>query len=179
MREEVEDLRRFRPFADLSPDDVEEFMNVVDEVRLSDGEELFQEGDVGTSAYLVVAGSVEVRFRTKRGQQRADVTLRPGAVFGELALLTDAPRNATIVADGDVELWEVGRDAFGTGISRRDRWAIAFLLASARELAARFSNLNRELLALIAEVDDRKEAGRPELAELGRLRMRLLTDWSF
>ena len=175
----AEQAHSFRAFAGLSSEELDEFVAVAQAVTLSRDQSLFREGDSGTSAYLIVSGSVHVRFGAHEGQDRTNVTLERGAVLGELALLTDAARNATIVAETDVELWEIPREAFESGIGRRDRWAIEFLLASARELAGRFTSVNSALLRLMSEADEGAEPGRAELAELGRLRMRLLADWTF
>lgn len=76
-------------------------------VELGPGEILFREGDVGDRFYVIDQGTVEV--------SRSDavtVEIGRGGHFGEIALLRDAPRNATITAIGHVVLLGLDRDVF-------------------------------------------------------------------
>ncbi len=61
------------------------------------GEVIVREGEQGLGAYMIRSGRVEV-VRAPGGQEERIATLGPGEVFGELALLTDAPRSATVRA---------------------------------------------------------------------------------
>lgn len=71
------------------------------------GEVVIHEGDVGDEMYFLTKGQVEV----VRGDPPARLaTLPPGAFFGELAILEDAPRAATIRALTDVEVYALRRD---------------------------------------------------------------------
>jgi NADH dehydrogenase len=77
-------------------------------------ETIFCEGDRGDRLYVLVEGEVEV-CRRQPGQ--ADVTLAtlgPGDAFGEIALVTDAPRNATVRTRTGVNVLTVDREAFHT-----------------------------------------------------------------
>ena len=72
------------------------------------GETIVHEGDVGDEMYFLTKGQVEV----SRGDPPQRLTiLRPGSFFGELAILTDAPRAATIRALTDIEVYALRRDA--------------------------------------------------------------------
>ncbi len=75
----------------------------------------------------------------------------------------------------EAELWRVPRAAFGTAIERREVWAIRFVSEAARVLARRLLDTEQQLLPLLA-------AGGPgseRIAELERLRARLLSQWTF
>jgi NADH dehydrogenase len=80
------------------------------------GEIVFREGDHGDRVYLLVSGEVEV-FHEINGRLDVIATLRPGECFGEMALLSDAPRNAGIRAVGEVDVLSVYRDDFQTLLS--------------------------------------------------------------
>ena len=76
------------------------------------GEVVFREGDRGDRLYVVMDGEVEV---TKRQPDASEVTLRklgPGECFGEIALVSDSPRTATVRTMRGVDVLAVDRDAF-------------------------------------------------------------------
>lgn len=84
------------------------------------GQTVVTEGHQGDSFYLIRSGSILV---TTHGMDPngAEVTLgsmHEGEFFGEVALLTDKPRTATVVAEGPVELMELSRDDFNDIVSR-------------------------------------------------------------
>ena len=75
------------------------------------GEAIIREGDIGEELFLISEGEVEVN-RTGREVAR----LGPGDFFGELALMSGNPRNATITALKPVETYVLGADDFRTAI---------------------------------------------------------------
>jgi hypothetical protein len=74
------------------------------------GDVIFSEGDYSTDAYIVRRGRIEV-YVTRDGDRRLAV-LHEGAVFGELALLTDQVRTASARAMDDVQLLVIDQDGF-------------------------------------------------------------------
>ena len=74
--------------------------------NLATGDVLFREGEVGDFAYQVVKGKIEV---TKfNGDEYVTLAiLEKGALFGEMALISNSPRNATLVATDDSKLFEL------------------------------------------------------------------------
>jgi len=79
----------------------------LDARQFAPGEVLVHEGDVGDEMYFLTRGQVEV-LRGEPAERLA--VLREGSFFGELAILTDAPRAATIRALTDVEVYALRRD---------------------------------------------------------------------
>jgi small-conductance mechanosensitive channel/CRP-like cAMP-binding protein len=75
----------------------------------SAGEPSVEEGDAGASMFVLVRGEASVRLAATEGEV---ARLREGAVFGEMSLLTGDARSATVVAESDCELLEIGADAF-------------------------------------------------------------------
>jgi small-conductance mechanosensitive channel/CRP-like cAMP-binding protein len=77
------------------------------------GESIVREGEPGDSFYLIERGSVAV---TINGSERVDAytinRMTAGDYFGEMSLLTGEPRSASVVAESDVAVLEVGRAAF-------------------------------------------------------------------
>ena len=78
------------------------------EVVFGDGERVFGAGDEGDRCYLVLSGGA--RMLGDDGEVVARIG--PGEIFGEGALLTGTPRSATMAAEGDTVLLEIGRAAF-------------------------------------------------------------------
>ncbi len=86
------------------------------------GQPVFMEGEAGHCLYLVLEGSVHVEKddpRASRPQRLA--TLRRGAFFGEMALLAELPRSATVRAADNATLLEVSRSAVVSLVARDER----------------------------------------------------------
>ena len=100
-------LRGIELFAPLPQPTQESLAQVLRPVRLASGEELFRQGDVGDRFYIVADGEVEIVIDGHVVRET-----RPGGYFGEIALLRDVPRTATVRAKDDVELFALDRDDF-------------------------------------------------------------------
>lgn len=68
------------------------------EVRLSNGEVLFEHGDPGDAFYAIIEGSLEFSILSAAGRKLTLDLMRPGAVFGEIVLFDPGPRTATVTA---------------------------------------------------------------------------------
>lgn len=77
------------------------------------GQVLMQQGEMAVSFLLIGSGCAEVSHTGDDGQDTV-VELSPGLIVGEIALLRDAPRTATVVATEPLTGWVGGREAFGT-----------------------------------------------------------------
>ncbi len=102
----VEVLQRVRLFADLDRHEVEEIAREFKPRSFPQGETIIREGTGGAAFYVIESGEVTV---TIGGDFRA--TLKPGDYFGEIALLDEGARIATVTAATDVDcygltLWE-------------------------------------------------------------------------
>ncbi len=91
-------LRNVPLFADLPEDDLRELCNGVKEVHLAPGEELFSEGSPGDKAYVLQEGAVEIVKESAGREVLVAVRSDPGEVIGEMALLEEMPRTATVRA---------------------------------------------------------------------------------
>jgi CRP-like cAMP-binding protein len=94
------------------------------------------EGTPGSSLFLVAEGQLDVLQR--RGDTDVTIaTLGPGSVFGELSLLTGAPRSATVRAVDGAVVWEIGQGNLRPLVAARPKLADAFAdLVAARASAA-------------------------------------------
>jgi MFS family permease len=112
---ELELLRGIELFAPLPQPTQESLAQVLSPVRLASGEELFRQGDVGDRFYIVADGEVEIVIDGQVVRETG-----PGGYFGEISLLRDVPRTATVRAKGDVELFALDRDDFIAAVTGHD-----------------------------------------------------------
>jgi len=108
-------LRGIELFAPLPQPTQESLAQVLRPVRLASGEELFRQGDVGDRFYIVGDGEVEIVIDGRVVRETV-----PGGYFGEISLLRDVPRTATVRAKGDVELFALDRDDFIAAVTGHD-----------------------------------------------------------
>lgn len=102
------DLLRANPiFAPLSPAAVEHLAVKLEERKVEAGDLIFRQGDSGDRFYIIESGRVRV---VSDGEELND--LWPGEAFGEIALLRDVPRTATVEAREDTALLALDRDEF-------------------------------------------------------------------
>ena len=100
-------LRAIPIFAPLPPLTLEQLALRLARVRLKAGVVVFRRGDAGDRFYVVAEGEVTVA-----PPDRPPLTLGRGGYFGEIALLRDVPRTATVTARTDVQLCALARDVF-------------------------------------------------------------------
>ena len=98
-------------FRSLPLEALDEVLDRLEPVHLPGGGTLFRQGEEGDAMYLIAAGRVEVIVETD-GEREVVREMGRGENLGELSLLTDEPRAATIRAIRDAELLRLSRDAF-------------------------------------------------------------------
>ena len=94
-------------FEGLSRNELLEIAKVTEDLEVEAGKALTREGQSGSEFFVIVGGDVSV---TKDGQEIR--TLGPGAFFGEIALLEDTPRTATVTAKTPLRFFVLTRQAF-------------------------------------------------------------------
>jgi hypothetical protein len=105
-------LRRVPIFRPLPPATIEQLARELRPVHARAGEEIIRQGEPGDSFYIVVGGEVDVQV-----DGRAAKPLGAGEFFGEIALLRDVPRTATVTARTDVDLLALDREEFITAVT--------------------------------------------------------------
>jgi predicted MFS family arabinose efflux permease len=109
-------LRSLDVFAPLPLATIETLARLSHEVTYASGEVVIREGDGGDLFYAILEGRAEVSQHGRNVR-----TEGPGEYFGEIALLRDVPRTATVTADGDLVLLSLDRDAFLTAVTGHHR----------------------------------------------------------
>lgn len=91
-------------FRGLDDEQVQYIADLCHEQNLVNGTTIFEQGDAGDNLYIVGRGQVEVSIRDADGTSRPAVYLGEGQVFGEMALIDDAPRSASVIGAEDPTL---------------------------------------------------------------------------
>jgi MFS family permease len=100
-------LRQIPIFAPLPEPTIERLASDLQEVDVTAGQTLFSKGDDGELFYIVADGEMEIH-----ADERPTIVLDRGGFFGEIALLRDVPRTATVRARTDAKLYALGRNSF-------------------------------------------------------------------
>ena len=106
-KEQLELLRKIPIFAPLPPAEQEHLAHELIPVSVAAGDIVVREGEPGDRFYVVRMGELQVSV-----DGEAVRTLGPGDHFGEIALLRDVPRTATVAATSDADLYALERDEF-------------------------------------------------------------------
>jgi signal transduction histidine kinase len=110
-------LRSVDLFAELSDSDLRSLSQNISELHLAAGEDLFVEGDPGDRAYIIREGKLEIL--TASGGREVLIAVRHvGELIGEVALLQEAPRSATVRAHVDSMLLAIEKEHFDALVDR-------------------------------------------------------------
>jgi signal transduction histidine kinase len=107
----IQDLRKSPFFEGLTDAELKQLMAMAEPVSLRAGDVLMRQGEPGDSAYVILQGDFEVQKQAGQSLIKIDVR-NPGDVVGEMALLSQAPRNASIIAKTDAETLRIPQEAF-------------------------------------------------------------------
>jgi CRP-like cAMP-binding protein len=110
------------------------------------GEAILREGDPGDTAYLILEGEVSVRKFTENGELEL-ARLGPGDIFGEMCLVDEKPRSASVIAERASRLKEMRRSEFLSSFQHDVHFATSLLrvlFERLRETSARLSYLQEQ-----------------------------------
>ena len=133
-------LRHVALFRELTFQEAARVLVCARERRVAANEVVFREGDPGDRFYLVTEGAVVVSQR-----QTGLTTIERGGHFGELALITDAVRSATVHATRPTTLLAIERDAFVHLVRQDHTLAVKLLWSLLRQLGERVKDLSAQV----------------------------------
>jgi CRP/FNR family cyclic AMP-dependent transcriptional regulator len=128
--EKVEWIRHVPLFAQCSKRELAQIAGIADEIDLREGKVLIREGERGREFFVLLEGNAEV---TKDG--RRINTLGPGDFFGEIALVSQSPRTATVTATSSVHTLVITDRSFRRLLDDQPEIQRKVLLALAERLA--------------------------------------------
>jgi CRP-like cAMP-binding protein len=112
------------------------------------GSVVFHEGDPGRTLLMITKGKASAYVQLAGGGRIRLATFGPGTIFGELALLDERPRSATIMADDYLVCYSLSKDDFAALADEAPAVAIKLLASLGRELSGRLRVANRTIQEL-------------------------------
>ncbi|MBT3789948.1 MAG: Crp/Fnr family transcriptional regulator [Alphaproteobacteria bacterium] len=146
INEEVELLRQIPLFAKIEPSKLKLLAFTSERLKFKSDEELFHQGDIGDSAYIVIGGQADVILSTDRGDVVVS-TVKRNDIVGEVAILCDVPRTASVKAKEDLEVLKISKDLFFRMISEFPQMSVEIM----RELAARLDRTTDQLMRAVSQ----------------------------
>ena len=150
LKDEVELLRRVPLFTGVEPTKLKLLAFTSDRMSFDPGQILFEQGDAGDAAYVVLSGSAEVLVN-RAGSQITVADLEKNAIVGEIAILCDVPRTATVRAHDRLDTLRISKDQFLRLLAEFPDMAIEIM----RVLADRLGRTTAELSEARAQLSRR------------------------
>lgn len=147
---EKEVLSQVYLFRELTPGEMERLLSISKEKKVGKNEVIFREGDLGDAFYLIVTGSVRISTLVPGVGEEALTILREGEYFGEMALIDDAPRSASAIANDDTMLLCIGKDDFRKLLECQTDIAYKLLWIFTKTLSARLRKTDEQLKSIFS-----------------------------
>jgi CRP/FNR family cyclic AMP-dependent transcriptional regulator len=140
---EVQSLRQVSMFREIDPARLKLLAFTSDRLSYDKGDVLFRQNEISDSTYVIVEGKVDVWIAAARDRIKV-AELGAGEMVGEMGVLCDKPRSATIEAASHVVALKIGREVFFDMLSQFPQMSVAVM----RDLARRLDATNAKLLAV-------------------------------
>jgi len=140
LKDEVGMLRQVPLFSGIEPSKLKLLAFTSDRVTYSDGQILFNQGEEGDAAYVVLAGKADVIVESDEGPIKV-AEVEPNSIVGEIAILCNVSRTATVRAVGPLETLRIRKDHFLRLLREFPEMTIEIV----RVLADRLSSTTAEL----------------------------------
>jgi HEAT repeat protein len=127
-------LRKVPLFGDLAPRDLDRVAQLVEERGYADGDVIAGQGEIGDELHIVVEGTIRV-VENSDGSERELAQRTAGDAVGEMSIITQKPRIASLVAEGPVRTIRLGHAEFESMLRERPGIALAVMRALALRLA--------------------------------------------
>lgn len=142
INEEVELLKTVPIFSKIEPAKLKLLAFTSDRMTFDAGQELCHQGDMGDAMYVILGGSADILIDSPNGPIKVAELQRNGFV-GEMAILCDMPRTATVMAHERVTALKIPKEMFFRLVAEFPQMAVEIM----RELAHRVEDMNGKLAA--------------------------------
>jgi CRP-like cAMP-binding protein len=133
LAEEVEMLKKIPLFANIEVSKLKLLAFTSERVKFNAGEDLFRQGEPAQSAYIIMDGTAEVVVQTPSGP-RVVATVGKNDFVGEIAILCDVPRTATVRAKTDLVTLCISKDLFFRLVTEFPQMAVEIMRVLAQRL---------------------------------------------
>ena len=155
LLQEYELLRRIPFFSEIEPARLKLLAFMSERVGFDPGKNLCRQGDPADAAYLIIEGEADIILEGPAGPITV-ATLGANEIVGEIGILCDVPRNATVRAKDRLVALRIAKDPFMRMVREFPTMAVSIM----RELAHRLELTNNQLRAARTEVNQlRQRAG--------------------
>ena len=148
----IEKLKKVKLFGKLGDDEerLAKLARIVTWQKSKAGDEVLSEGTEGSELYILQKGRVSVLKRTLDQERYTIVTLKEDedAFFGELALLDEEVRSASVTADTDCEFLVINREDFNQLGEEDPKLGLLVTRAIGKELSKRLRKANKDVIVL-------------------------------
>ncbi|MDX1710490.1 MAG: cyclic nucleotide-binding domain-containing protein [Rhodovibrionaceae bacterium] len=140
LEDEIKLLRNIPMFAKVDAAKLKLLAFTSERLSFRKGDILFHQGETGEAAYLIISGSADVLVENDHGSIVV-AHLQRNSIVGEIAMLCDVPRTATVQASEPLEVLKISRDVFFRLMKDFPDMAVEIM----RELAQRLDATTRQL----------------------------------
>lgn len=142
LETEVQSLRQVPMFRDVDPARLKLLAFTSERVQFAEGQRFFSQGDPSDAAYVILDGRASVLLNTPGGDIQV-AELGSNALVGEMGILSDTPRSATIMAAEPTTALRIDKRVFLELLAQFPQMSLAIM----RELAKRLERTNAQLVA--------------------------------
>lgn len=140
LHEEVDALRRVPLFSKIEPSKLKLLAFTSEKLEYQAGQDLCRQGDTGDAMYIILAGEADVVVNMPHGEHTV-AHLGKNSFVGEIAILCDVPRTATVRANGVVTALRISKELFFRLVNEFPQIAVEIM----RELAHRLDDTTKAL----------------------------------
>lgn len=142
--EEVDILRKIPLFANIDSAKLKLMCFASQRLTFKAGQRLFEQGDVGAAAYIIIEGTADVTVETDDGPLTV-ARIGRNDIVGEIAILCDVPRTATVVTTSELTALEITKDLFFRMVTDFPEMGVEIM----RVLAQRLEHTTAQLRAAV------------------------------
>jgi CRP/FNR family cyclic AMP-dependent transcriptional regulator len=149
LTKDVEILSKIPLFAKVNPAKLKLLAFTSERLEYVSGDELFHQDDDGDAAYVILEGEADILVDTPRSAIKI-TTLGKNDIIGEIAILCDVPRTATVVAHSDLDTLRVSKERFFHLVTQFPQVGVAVMSA----LASKLNRTTQALTTARAKLDE-------------------------
>jgi CRP-like cAMP-binding protein len=142
LESEVEALRKIPLFRGIDETKLRLLAFISDRMEFKTGERLCTQGEEGDSAFIILQGAADVLVDTPDGEKTV-AQVKENSIVGEIAILCDVPRTATLIAASDMDILTISKDDFLKMLKEFPEMSLEVM----RTLALRLERTTRDLAA--------------------------------